>query len=64
MNEQKIFVSVKDACALTGLPCYKIRAGCKAGTIPHIKTGDSKNSKFLINMPLLIEQMKIESWRA
>jgi hypothetical protein len=49
----KRFQTIQDAGRTTGLSQYFLRRGCRDGTIPHIKSG----KKFLINVPLLIEQM-------
>lgn len=51
------FQTFADASRTTGLSQYFLRRGCKAGTIPHIKSGN----KFLVNVPLLIEQMDRQS---
>lgn len=51
------FQTFADASRTTGLSQYFLRRGCKAGTIPHIKSGN----KFLINIPLLFEQMDRQS---
>ncbi len=51
------FQTFVDASRITGLSQYYLRRGCKTGTIPHIKSGN----KFLINIPLLIEQMDLAS---
>lgn len=51
------FQKIEAAARTTGLSQYFLRRGCKAGTIPHIKSGN----KFLINIPLLIEQMDLAS---
>lgn len=34
------FVSIKTAAEITGLSQYYIRNGCRAGTIPHIMSGN------------------------
>lgn len=51
------FQTIADATRTTGLSQYFIRRGCHDGTIPHIKSGN----KFLVNIPLLIEQMDRQS---
>lgn len=53
----KNFQSISEAAKLTGLSSFFIRRGCRDGTIPHIKSG----TKFLVNVPLLIEQMDKQS---
>lgn len=47
------FQTFADASRTTGLSQYFLRRGCKAGTIPHVKS----RNKFLVNVPLLIERM-------
>ncbi len=42
------FLKIKDACKVTGLSEYYLRTGCRAGTIPHIRSG----VVYLINIPL------------
>ena len=51
--ENKVFCSIKEACKETGLSQYYLRQGCKAGTIPHVVVG----TKFMINMPLLLQRL-------
>lgn len=53
------FQTITDATRTTGLSQYFIRRGCKDGSIPHIKSG----SKFLVNIPLLLEAMDRQSVR-
>ena len=41
MNASPVrFVSIKTASQITGLSQYYIRNGCRAGTIPHIMSGN------------------------
>lgn len=47
------FLNIKDACTVTGLSQHYLRAGCKSGDIPHIKSG----SKYLINVPALLHKL-------
>ena len=51
------FQTFADASRTTGLSQYFLRRGCKAGTIPHIKSG----SKYLVNIPLLVQQLNEQS---
>lgn len=51
------FQTIADTTRTTGLSQYYIRRGCREGTIPHVKSGN----KFLVNVPLLIEQMDQQS---
>ena len=55
--ENKVFCSIKEACKATGLSQYYLRRGCKAGTIPHVVVG----TKFMINVPLLLQRLNEES---
>ena len=57
----KIFLTVKESCAVSGFSCKAIREGCKNGTIPHIRIGEGDNARFMINMPLWLEQLNRES---
>lgn len=45
------------ASYVTGLSQKYIRAGCRAGTIPHIRIGND----YRINVPLLMAQIDKES---
>lgn len=51
------FQTIAETSRTTGLSQYYIRCGCRGGTVPHIKSG----SKFMVNVPLLIEQMNRQS---
>ncbi len=53
----KMFITMKEAAKITGVPYGQLRRGCHAGTVPYIQSG----TRFLINMPLLIEQLTKES---
>ena len=52
----KPFQSIVEACQTTGLSQKYLRSGCKAGTIPHIRSG----SKYLVNIPKLLRQLGAE----
>lgn len=45
------FMSIKEACQVTGLSQFYLRRGCKDGSIPCIKSG----VKYLINVPALLK---------
>lgn len=62
-NMEPIFQTVKAFCATSGLSVKKIREGCKAGTIPHIRVGEGENARFMVNVPLYLEQLNKESLR-
>lgn len=51
------FQTIADASRTTGLSQYFLRRGCKAGITPHVKSG----TKYLINVPLLLESMDQQS---
>lgn len=51
------FLSIKAAAQATGLSQVFLRAGCRDGSVPHIKAG----VKFLVNMPLLLEHLDTAS---
>lgn len=47
------FQKIQDACKTTGLSMYYLRNGCKAGTVPHVKSG----STYYINIPALLRSL-------
>lgn len=47
------FQKIHEACKTTGLSAYFLRQGCKAGTIPFIKSG----GVYYINVPALLRQL-------
>lgn len=51
------YQSITGASRLTGLAQGFIRAGCKAGTIPHIMCG----GEYRICMPLFLQSLEAES---
>lgn len=53
------FQKIPEACKTTGLSQYFLRKGCKAGTIPHTKSGGT----YYINVPALLRQLGAESER-
>lgn len=53
------FQKIPEACKTTGLSQYFLRKGCKAGTIPHVKSGGT----YYINVPALLRQLGAESER-
>ena len=50
------FQKIPEACRTTGLSQYFLRKGCRAGTIPHVKSGDI----YYINVPALLRQLGAE----
>ena len=57
----KMFYSVKESATLTGRSQKSIREGCKNSTIPHIRVGEGANARFMVNLPLYLEQLNRES---
>lgn len=55
--ETKPFLKIADAAMVTGLSQYYLRQGCKAGTIPHIKSG----SVYFVNVPALLRELGADS---
>lgn len=51
------FQSILNAARTTGLSQFYLRQGCKAGTVPHIKSGNC----FMVNVPLLVQKLNAES---
>lgn len=59
MESGKIFVTLNEACRVTGIAVYSLRRGCRERTIPHIMQGQ----KYLINLPQLLDALNKESAR-
>lgn len=55
--ERKPFLKISDAATVTGLSQYYLRQGCKAGTVPHIKSG----SVYFVNVPALLRELGAEN---
>ena len=53
----KPFMSIKEACTFTGLSQHFLRQGVKDGSIPFLMAG----SKYMINVPRLLEKLDRES---
>ncbi len=51
------FQKIPDAVRTTGLSSYYLRAGCRSGTVPHIRSGNT----YYINVPALLRQLGAES---
>lgn len=54
------FQTIGDAVRSTGLSNYHLRAGCKAGTIPHIRSGNT----YLIDVAALLQRLHAEAEQA
>lgn len=59
MKEQTDFQKIPEAAKSTGLSPYYIRQGCKAGEIPHIRSGLT----YYVNVPALLQKLDAESRR-
>lgn len=51
------FRKIREASRETGLAQSFLRAGCKSGTVPHIKSG----TVYYINVPALLKKLEDES---
>lgn len=49
------FQKIPEACKTTGLSQHFLRAGCRDGSIPHVKSGTT----YLINVPKLLRQLGV-----
>lgn len=56
-NPAAPFQTIPHASRSTGLSQFYLREGCKTGTVPHIKCGNT----YQINIPLLIQKLNAES---
>lgn len=54
------FQTITDAVRSTGLSSYHLRSGCKAGTIPHIRSGNT----YLIDVAALLQRLHAEAAQA
>lgn len=52
-NDSAPFQRIPAACRITGLSQSYIRAGCKAGTIPHVMCG----KQYMVNVPALLRSL-------
>lgn len=51
------YQKISQASRETGLSTYFLRRGCRAGTVPHIRSG----RVIMINVPALLEQLDRQS---
>ena len=49
------FQTIKEACGTTGLSQFYLRAGCKDGSVPCVKSGN----KYYVNVPALLKQLGV-----
>lgn len=50
------YQSIPDASRSTGLSQSFLRRGCKAGTVPHIQSGN----KYMVDVPTLLQQLRAQ----
>lgn len=50
------FQTIPAATRITGLPQGWLRAGCKAGEVPHVRSGNV----YLVNIPALLKKLGAE----
>lgn len=55
-----IYVGLSCSSKILGLSDYQLRRGIKEKRYPHIKRGQT----YLLNMPLMIQQLEAESRRS
>lgn len=51
----KPFMSIEEAAETTGLSTFYLRNGCKAGSVPHVKSG----KKYLVNVSALLQSLGV-----
>lgn len=56
----KPYLSIPEASRATGLAICWLRKGCRENKIPHIMAG----SKYMVCVPLLLQQLEAESMEA
>ena len=52
-NDSAPFQRIPAACRITGLSQSFLRAGCRDGSVPHVKTGNV----YLVNIPALLRKL-------
>lgn len=57
MKTDAPYLKIKDACQVTGLSQFFLRSGCKDGSIPCIRSGNT----FYVNVPALLQKLEKES---
>lgn len=51
------YLTIRDAATATGLSQRYLRDGCRAGTVPHIRSG----SKYYIYVPALLAELEAQA---
>ena len=60
-NPDAPFQTINSTAYITGESRSAIRAGIKAGRIPHCVRGSGNNATYLVNVPLYLEMLDAES---
>lgn len=55
---QPPFQKIAQAAETTGLSQYYLRAGCKDGSVPHVRSGTT----YLVNVPALLHKLGADGW--
>ena len=53
--------TINNTAYITGESRTAVRAGVKAGKIPHVVRGSGSNAVFLVNLPLYLQMLDAES---
>lgn len=48
---------IVEACRITGLSQYRLRRGCRDGTVPHVRSGKT----YYIDVPALLDKLDADS---
>lgn len=56
-KDEKIFLTINEAAAATGISRCAIRSWCKAGTIACLRFGSGKNAVYKIHFQKLLEML-------
>lgn len=59
-NTHTPFMKIKAAARYTGLSEYYLRAGCRDGSVPHTRSGQT----FFVNVPALLRQLGADGGEA
>ena len=60
-NPEAPLQSINNTSYITGESRSAIRAGIKAGRIPHCVRGSGSNATYLVNVPLYLKMLDAES---
>lgn len=54
------FLSIEQACQVTGLSQYFLRNGCRSGEVPCVRSG----RVYLVNLPALLRKLGVDGGAA